>query len=453
MKKIYIIILGFLLFGCDDFLDIEPKGLSIPDTVEEYDLMLNARPLYLGNSVFMDPDLEIMDASFPSRSINVQNAYSWAEHIYPSRIADGDWNALYAKIYVVNEIIENIDAAESTTSNEELRSIVKGQAYAERAHLYFWLVNFYSKHYNVATASTDPGVPLKLKNDLQHKLPRATVEEVYDLIESDLDIAMDLVPTESDFVIRADQASIDALHAKIALFKGEFSEAITYASSAITAHGANELYDYKNTDLSFWNIEFSNYDSNKEHLWAAMSSFSPFNSFGEPDFITTELDDLFTDKVNDLRYVTFLADLDFLGFPVAERRLNKSMSKIMTASLGELYLIRAECYARTDETVLALADLNFLRQHRFTGTTYQLSAANSAEALQHVKDERRRELIGHGLYLFDLKRYHTYGETVPGYTRIINGTTYTLEPGSNRYVMPIPEFVRNYNPNLEQNPR
>lgn len=53
-----------------------------------------------------------------------------------------------------------------------------------------------------------------------------------------------------------------------------------------------------------------------------------------------------------------------------------------------------------------------------------------------------------GLNLWDLKRYHAYGESIPTFTRIVNGETFTLEPGSSKYIVPISKKVKAFNPNL-----
>ena len=53
-----------------------------------------------------------------------------------------------------------------------------------------------------------------------------------------------------------------------------------------------------------------------------------------------------------------------------------------------------------------------------------------------------------GNNLIDLKRYHAYGETIPKFTREILGETFTFEPGSSKYVVPISSKIKSLNPNI-----
>ena len=245
--------------------------------------------------------------------------------------------------------------------------------------------------------------------------------------------------------------------AKISLFKGDFADALTYADDAISGFNG-DFQDYNvwvsQDHFLYQSPPFNNvYDP--EVIWYGVASSFFGLMYGDEYYLSPSLDALY-DRSHDLRFAYWMGEVDpYTGNPFpGGTRYGNWWVKCITASLGELYLIRAECYARTGEAGLAMDDVNLLRKFRFlAGSDYQLSAATSLEALQIVKEERRRELVGTGLYWFDLKRYHMYGDEIPTFTRIVNGQTYTLEPESNRYMMAIPEFTREMNPLLEQNPR
>lgn len=111
------------------------------------------------------------------------NGYRWKDFIYDNPdMNDADWNNFYAQIYISNVVLDKIEEASGT--NEDLRKMTKGEALAQRAYAYFMLVNIYGKHYNSATSLTDLGVPLYLDSDINKLKGRATVEEVYNQIES-----------------------------------------------------------------------------------------------------------------------------------------------------------------------------------------------------------------------------------------------------------------------------
>ena len=49
MRKMFLLICLFAawgLQGCDDYLDIKPKGYTIPEYYDDYVLLMNGLPLY-----------------------------------------------------------------------------------------------------------------------------------------------------------------------------------------------------------------------------------------------------------------------------------------------------------------------------------------------------------------------------------------------------------------------
>lgn len=464
MKNIYLLILIIFMFGsCDSFLDVKPKGKSIPKTVEDFELMMQSTGISLQNSYYMDPDIYIPAEEQSSLSPTDINAYKWAENQYYMTEADAEWDNIYEKMFYCNQIIGDIDVAPSDTFDEKLRKTVKGQAYAQRAHLYFWLINNYAKHYNEASKDTDLGVPMVVSSDLNQKLPRATVGEIYNLIAADLEIAIDLVPEteKAKRNFRASKISVNALLAKIELYKGNFSKALPLINYVIDAWGEsfNDLNSF--SDAQDYIGSYSPmllYYSNPEFVWYAGSAHGPQHNFsGDLAYLSDELSDLYLE--DDLRRVFWTADTTANGKKYAEekRRYINWYYKCLTASSADIYLMRAECYARSgnqDNISKAIADVNTVRKYRFkTGSDYEVSADNLADALQRVKEERRIEFACSGLNWYDLRRYQAYGDEVKTFIRTVNGESFSLAPGSNRYVMAIPEYTRALNPLLEQNPR
>jgi len=114
-----------------------------------------------------------------------------------------------------------------------------------------------------------------------------------------------------------------------------------------------------------------------------------------------------------------------------------------------LILANAEAKVRNGDGPGAIEMLNKLAYYRYTTREATFTYTTDADALQEVKDERRRELCFTGINFIDQKRYHAYGETIPTFTRTIpTGETFTLEPGSDKWVVPIPRIVQNHNENL-----
>jgi len=110
---------------------------------------------------------------------------------------------------------------------------------------------------------------------------------------------------------------------------------------------------------------------------------------------------------------------------------------------GEMYLIRAEAFARKGNDVSGLADLNALRTARGAAVGVETGAA----LLQGIMDERRKELVVEGHRFFDLKR------TTRTIIRSTNCSNFcSLLPGAREWAFPIPQSEITANPQMVQNP-
>ena len=118
----------------------------------------------------------------------------------------------------------------------------------------------------------------------------------------------------------------------------------------------------------------------------------------------------------------------------------------------EVYLTRAESYARAGNKTAALADLNTLLQARMkTGTFIPVAANSAAEALTIILQERRKELLMRCTRWMDIKRLNKEGAAIT-LKRILNNQVYLLPPNDLRYAMAIPEYIIDIT-GMPQNPR
>ena len=148
------------------------------------------------------------------------------------------WYHRYNIITNANTLINRIDEGE-LPDTPELRNIA-GQAYAYRAYAYLSLVQHYAKGYLIGDPSSDPGVPILFSSDAPFESgPRATVQQVYDQINSDLDAAIanfeqaSARPTGSAF--HKSNLNIDVaygLKARTALATGDWATAAEAAARA-----------------------------------------------------------------------------------------------------------------------------------------------------------------------------------------------------------------------------
>ena len=212
MKNILIALTALcLLVSCNDFVDVVPKGNTIPETVDDLGKMMADGGMSLTNpmasfsysNLFIEGYSDDYTASENPNSVYYtihrtttmfSNVLTWADYIYTIAENDYNWNGLYRSNYVANYVLANIDEVEEGIDYQ--RDEVKGQALVHRAMNFFLLVNLYAKQYDAATAETDLGVPLILEPDINNQYPRETVAKVYEQILDDLNEALTLLSVD-----------------------------------------------------------------------------------------------------------------------------------------------------------------------------------------------------------------------------------------------------------------
>jgi hypothetical protein len=398
----------------------------------------------------MSDDIEVNAFSASFYKASDQNLLMFADHIYQDFESDPDWEALYNQVYVANLVIKEVMESEGGTEAEKNK--LQAEARAHRAYAFLMLVNLYAKPYSGAGASADLGVPLRTGLDFEEKLNRATVQEVYNFILNDLQLALGKLPLtpETNYNYRPVQASAEALLARTYLYMNNIAEAFKYADAALKSYSTLNNYNSLPASVVFaGNLQLPLNLQNKEilQLKSTVSNTSLF-------YANAALIALY-DKQNDLRFKTLYASDVIVGLNYGYISTDwTGNTPAKGPSTAEMYLTRAECNARNGKTQEALQDLNTLRASRYkTGSSYTLNAGSPAEALSLVKAERRRELAFRGFRLFDIKRYNTVDGDNIAITHTINGKTYTLAPASPRSVLPIGRKYIDLNPEILQNPR
>ena len=458
MKKIVYLVAILLCTSCKKFLDVKPTGVLIPQTVEDYNKLLNnpniAQPS-LNNLWCIDPDIYLTNTLFDALW-DLQNLkqYTWDTTTADVNENDYDWNYRYAAIHIYNEIIPNIDAAQTGNVPESMRGLVKGEAFAQRAFDYFLLVNEYGPHYS-ATNLNAKAIPMPLKIDLLAQLPRSTVGEVYGQILSDLQVAEPLLDAAPVYISKANfrpgKAAVKALLALIYLYQGDFAKAVTYSNTALASY--NFVYDYNalqngvpGDHWSGFNIaDFDQGVDTKEVLWHRIARYD----FTDPVLLYAPGVINIFDKPNDNRWRLYASQKTYYGDNLAPDYCFATYGEREAGiTVPNLIMVNAEAKARTNDAPGAVTSLNLLRAKRYKVAGANYVYTTSAALLAEIKNERRRELFATGLNVFDLKRYNVYGNPVPTFTRNVKGTTYTLVPGSYKYVVPICAKIRNMNPNL-----
>ena len=449
-----------LLASCDDYLDIKPKGVVIPDKCEDYESLLNyaqlmkasdSYPNYLTDDVFL-PYEDDLTGGYVSLVLPDQRLYTFDSEVFGDGESDGLWEYSYNRIYTYNVIIE--DVMGSTQATEEHKKQVRAEALMGRAFEYLTLVNAYAKHYDPATAATDPGVPLMLdKNINKTNLTRATVQAVYDQIKADLDeAALDLPEKPVLNAFRASKPVGYGMLARMYLYMGNYEKALENARIALQHNSTLlNILPYKVTDPEQWigRIDVPARADNPENIYIRLAPWvfgMTLATYGSEDLMALY------DKKKDQRYLLYFTRY-IGGYDCEYDAWAPYIYANMAMSTPEIYLIAAECEARIGSKDKAMEYINTVRDNRIFDNV-PLVAGSNKEALKMVLDERRRELTLLGCTrLIDLKRLNREPEFAKTIVHEVNGVEYKLEPNSPKYILPIPPTVLRFNPDMVPNIR
>jgi len=465
MKKVTTILaicVVVMLTGCNDYLDIKPKGEKIPKTVTDYETLLNYEsvqkvsdtyPTYLTDDVYL-PDVAQGTATPGLNSVDqsILNLYLFKKDVFGEAQDDGFWFASYNRIYYYNTVIDNIMDAEGPS--EQQKHSIRAEALISRALEYLYLVNGYAKHYDVRTADTDPGVPLILDEDISKKdLVRASVKDVYAQIQSDLQAALPNLPAQpKGNAFRASKAAGYGILAKMYLYMGNYAEALKAANAVLEMN--NSLLDLKKyavvkVQSSIGRTNVPQDIDNPENIYI---KFAPYvYGLSSKVFGSDELISLFSE--DDMRLQVYFTK-NFRNIPTDKYVWAPYLRANLAVSSPEIYLIAAECEAREGSIERAIALINKLRDNRIKNNT-DIVATDRNDALQKVLEERRRELAMSGMVRYiDLKRLNQESQFAKTVTHVTGEGTFSLEPNSPLYVLPIPAKVMRFNKNsMKQNER
>ncbi|QJD95385.1 RagB/SusD family nutrient uptake outer membrane protein [Mucilaginibacter robiniae] len=368
----------------------------------------------------------------------------------------------YYSILQANRIIYEGKKLATSADNNQLM----GEAYASRGLLYLELVTWFGSPYTVnPNASAVPVVTTpSYITGFDIKLPRATVNAVYNQIISDLDSAYTLMPEagttyhaiNSDYIAKY---AAKAIESRAYLYKGDYANALTAAKLVVDKGG----YSLATTAATF-----TGYWANPAAQTGKLETVFELNQNASSNLGNTGLDAIFsqsgygdiqaTDNLYNAYTSTDLRRTLIINgtrggqqawiinkFP-NYTNTDKDETKIIR--YAEVVLTLAESYARTGDETSAknyLNQLAILRDPSFKGYT-----SSGAQLITDILNERRKELAFEGLRFFDLTRLNL------DFTRPAQAYGYVSYPTvlktDYHRILPIPQSARDANPNLTQNP-
>ena len=496
MKKIVyfplnvVLILTLLLSGCD-FLNRSPydsvdtsQGFQ---TLADAEAAINAAYQPLQWAKLYNMRIWTLDIVAGNSEVGAGGGTDGEETVdLANFIADADnfaaldlWRGPSPGILRCNFVLQKVPAM---NIDETIKGRILGEAHFLRAHYYFLLVRLFG------------GVPLQTEpadSDSDLLLPRASAEEVYELIVEDLDQAITLLPQRSAYtqehIGRATKEAAMAELARVYLthyqdyehyqLVVDLCEEIRKMGYQLEANYADlwnpskqngvesifEVQYYGKTNYDFWSNE-------NQSSW--LSTFTgPRNSgmaagcygWNQPtaEFVGQyETGDVRKEKT--IFYtgcptfdgMTYSSAYSTTGYNVRKFLLTKTQSPDYNTSnqnwvvtrYADVLLMKAEALNEMGQTTLAEAPLYEVRCRAGLTNRSTIEGLSQMQMREKIIHERRMELAFEGHRWFDMIRYKD--NYALNFLHSIGKTAAT----SKHLLLPIPTQEREANPKLTQNP-
>ena len=496
MKKIVyfplnvVLILTLLLSGCD-FLNRSPydsvdtsQGFQ---TLADAEAAINAAYQPLQWAKLYNMRIWTLDIIAGNSEVGAGGGTDGEETVdLANFIADADnfaaldlWRGPSPGILRCNFVLQKVPAM---NIDETIKNRILGEAHFLRAHYYFLLVRLFG------------GVPLQTEpadSNSDLLLPRASAEEVYELIVEDLDQAITLLPKRSAYtqehIGRATKEAAMAELARVYLthyqdyehyqLVVDLCEEIRKMGYQLEANYADlwnpskqngvesifEVQYYGKTNYDFWSNE-------NQSSW--LSTFTgPRNSgmaagcygWNQPtaEFVSQyETGDVRKEKT--IFYtgcptfdgMTYSSAYSTTGYNVRKFLLTKTQSPDYNTSnqnwvvtrYADVLLMKAEALNEMGQTTLAEAPLYEVRCRAGLTNRSTIEGLSQMQMREKIIHERRMELAFEGHRWFDIIRYKD--NYALNFLHSIGKTAAT----SKHLLLPIPTQEREANPKLTQNP-
>ncbi|PUZ24599.1 SusD family protein [Chitinophaga costaii] len=451
MKKKYIaagILFVWIFTGCTDFLNQKSNGsLTVPNAISDAQgllddvLNINLRMPSFGEASADNYYLTttIFDSFSGSDYVNL---YTWGPDLFFTHTSNDEWTLVYGAVEKVNIALETLAKNKRTDKNAKEFDNARGCALFFRGFIFWKIACIWAKAYSEATKDQDLGIPLRLSSDYNIVSVRGTVSDTYSQVLKDLTEAVSLLPAQGLFVQRPSKAAAYGALAEVYLSMRQYERAGKYADSCLQL--SNGLIDYNTISIS----ESTPFPADNKEVIMYLVSLGIITN---PYYMSVDSTLYRSYKTGDLRKDIFFqrtSDTTFT-FKGSYGLDGAGFSGIAT---DEMYLVRAECYARDGKIDMAIEDLNTLLSKRFTPSTFVPVVADNAQiAINLVLAERRKELPFRDLRWIDIKRLNLEGANI-ALKRVEHGISYDLPPNDNRFALPLPFSVVNIS-GMKQNPR
>ncbi|MCR5313862.1 MAG: RagB/SusD family nutrient uptake outer membrane protein [Bacteroidaceae bacterium] len=450
LKSLYALGLTCVLCGCS--IDKPPLDLySDPDAISSVQtarsLLTSCYILYphyemeisqLGN------DFCLTDVS--CKDVEQQNFYSWQD-LNISRFASDSWLGYYnciASLDVLEKRLPNVKV-DGVSDSLELK-VVTAECKTLKAMCYFDLLRLFSSAYDNETDSL--GIILKSECGIEMK-GRATKQECVRYIHELLDYAVgvDNVPTSNGWLSKK---AAQYMLAELALYTGDYKEAIRYSESLIEVCDSNWIsatnYSRLWSTSSYEGRIFAFYTSNAVYAGLKYSD-------AEGDYFALNPDLSFAEGDARGRWTAYECEIKgntriLFGKYNKVNREDGVNIYIQRMRYSGAYFMAGESYARLGEPANAIRLVNYYLT-AVGADTLTYSEGRDDELIDAILREKYKEFAGEGQNYYDLKRTHRGSLNKYGVWGSYVKTT--ISTSDYRWTFPIPPSEYRYNVEMKQN--
>jgi len=453
----FLIIFGIFWTSCKKFLEVTPPDSKIPAVTvfEDDDIAVAAvTGVYIdlySSSSFAGGGMGGMMSLGGLSSDELKNNKADPQFVqFQNNAIDSDnpyllslWSSMYKTIYGANSIIEGL--ASSTSISPSVMQQLQGEVRFIRAFCYFYLINIFG----------DVPMPTSTNYDVNSKLHRIPLIDVYDLIKSDLNQAEELLSNNYPRAdrIRPNKFAATALLARVYLYTQDWPRAEDKASAVI----ANSAMYNLESDLSkvflatsaeaIWQLRPVD-DASYTNEGYTFSIFNGPNAHGLQDNVLGIFEPNDKRKTSWINSLTSAGKTIYLPYKYKRSTLTGLITDeySMVLRLSEVYIIRAEARLKQGKISSAIDDIDKTRVRAGLSSVRQMAPNIDASQLMSViVAERRVEFLAEWAHRwFDLKRWGIA-------KNVLTPLKPAWKPEYELYPIPASEILLNLNLN-PQNP-
>ncbi len=452
-KATLLVVVIFLLSGCDDFLNTEPDNrLQLNDVEQIQALLVNAYPQgswlfteWMTDNVGLTPN----DVFLP----HMVEIYSYEDVTEKTQDTPTYyWSQAYSAIAHANQALDAIEKLKF--GDEDHKNALRAEALICRSYAHFMLVNLFAKPYNAQTASSDLGIPYvkDIERQLLVKYTRNSVAEVYELAEKDLLEGLELKQKSSEKYFPAlkyhfNMNAVLGYASRFYLFKKDYDKCMEYSDKLIgQGYNPSFIKDYTKVNVGHptRNAQrFTAYDDASNLMLSRIEVYAhPFPSVGyrmsheiySKVFFKNQ-DDIRGIQAfdgNKARTVVYLPKhhwaikdnafpyMIVVPFRGEEVFLNRLEALLLKGKISDVEQ-QLEKYVQNRYSAGQLS-YSYANLYKEYTTTLYPNHSKDETLLRIILDERRREFVDEGIRWLDIRRYNL----IPIHHEDVNGVIHTL---------------------------